>query len=67
MNSPGFVADGWNRARTAVEAAARINVQQRYAVKIEAATPAERTSLQAELEREIARRVAEQAPRWALY
>jgi|GEM_PF-2673921 len=63
----GFVADGHERARQGNEPIVRAEVQRQYAAKLDAASPVERTHLNAEIEREIQTRLDKLAPPDALY
>jgi hypothetical protein len=67
MRETSIVADGWERARCAVEATFRAEVTQEYATRLETASSSELTELLCEMEREIERRVAAKAPLWGLY
>jgi hypothetical protein len=68
MSSPnGFVADGYERACAALEPEVRAAVLAEYAARLAQAAPWERRRLLREIEREITRRVHEQAPPEALY
>jgi hypothetical protein len=62
-----IVADGYWRARTALEPKIRDEVAAEYADRLEQATTWLRWRITREMEREITRRVHSQAPPDALY
>jgi len=66
-NKEGFVADGHNRARQAIEPSIRAVVEMEFTVRWNAASLWQRFWLQREINREVERRIAEVAPPEALY
>ncbi|MCH8045301.1 MAG: hypothetical protein IID44_16445 [Planctomycetes bacterium] len=62
-----FVADGHARACAAAETQVRAAVTAEYAERLKAASLLGRIRLRRDMEREIQRRISEQAPPWALY
>lgn len=62
-SSQPFVANGHELAVAAIRKA----VIEEYAYRLEAVTFFERLRLLRKIEQEVARRAAEEAPRWALY
>jgi len=65
--TPGFVADGHRRARTAAEPQVQAEVEREFADRLEHASGRERARLLREMEREIKRRIRGTAPPDALY
>lgn len=63
----GIVADGFWRARWALEPHVRGVVESEYAERLAAADDVERTRLHREMQREITRRVRAQSPWYGLY
>lgn len=67
MGKMGFVADGFQRAVSALKAKFRRQVKAESAARLDQATAEARLALELEMQREIERRVAEKAPPDALY
>jgi len=63
----GFLADGYHRARAAVEPRIRAQVRSEYRDRLNNASSAERARLEKEMADEIKRRIDAQAPPDALY
>lgn len=63
----GIVADGFWRARTASAPIIQAEVESEFAARLKTATLVERIMLEAEMRREMARRLEKAAPRGALY
>lgn len=62
-----IVADGHARAQAAAETQVRAAVRAEYAERLKATSLLGRIRLRRDMEREIQRRISEQAPPWALY